>query len=45
MDGQGGSKLLGTKTHETKEIFFWGYETKLDDPDILAGKPLVAVNQ
>lgn len=42
---KGMSQLPGAKTHDLKEVFFWGYETKLDDPDILAGKPLVAVNQ
>ncbi len=42
---QGMSHLQGAKTHDLKEVFFWGTETKPDDPDILAGKPLVAVNQ
>jgi len=42
---QGMSHLPGAKTHDLKEVFFWGTETKPDDPDIQAGKPLVAVNQ
>ena len=42
---KGMSQLPGAKTHDLKEVFFWGYETNSDDPDILAGKPLVAVNQ
>ena len=42
---QGMSHLQGAKTHDLKEVFFWGTETKLDDPDVLAGKPLIAVNQ
>lgn len=42
---QGMSHLPGAKTHDLKEVFFWGTETAHDDPDILAGKPLVAVNQ
>ena len=42
---QGMSHLQGAKTHDLKEVFFWGAETKPNDPDVLAGKPLVAVNQ
>ncbi len=42
---QGMSHLQGAKTHDLKEVFFWGTETKPDDPDVLAGKPMVAVNQ
>lgn len=41
----GMSTLQGAKTHDLKEVFFWGAETAADDPDVLAGKPLVAVNQ
>lgn len=41
----GMSQLQGAKTHDLKEVFFWGTETAPDDPDLLAGKPLVAVNQ
>lgn len=42
---QGMSHLPGAKTHDLKEVFFWGTDTAADDPDLLAGKPLVAVNQ
>lgn len=41
----GMSQLQGAKTHDLKEVFFWGAETAADHPDILAGKPLVAINQ
>lgn len=41
----GMSQLQGAKTHDLKEVFFWGTETAADDPDVRAGKPLVAVNQ
>ncbi|MGH1577921.1 isopenicillin N synthase family dioxygenase [Planktotalea sp.] len=39
----GMSRLAGSKTHDLKEVFFWGAETSPKDPDL--GKPLVAVNQ
>ncbi len=42
---QGMSRLPGSKTHDLKEVFFWGTETAIDDPDVIAGKPLCAVNQ
>jgi isopenicillin N synthase-like dioxygenase len=42
---QGMSRLQGSKTHDLKEVFFWGTETSADDPDVIAGKPLCAVNQ
>lgn len=42
---QGMSRLAGARTHDLKEVFFWGLETHADDPDVAAGKPLVAVNQ
>lgn len=41
----GMSRLAGSKTHDLKEVFFWGTETAVDDADLLAGKPLVAQNQ
>ena len=41
----GMSTLQGAVTHDLKEVFFWGAETAADDPDVLAAKPLVAVNQ
>jgi len=42
---QGMSHLPGAATHDLKEVFFWGTETAADHPDVLAGKPLVAVNR
>lgn len=42
---QGMSHLAGAATHDLKEVFFWGTETDANDPDVLANKPLVAVNQ
>ena len=41
----GMSTLQGAKTHDLKEVFFWGAETAHDDPDLLAHKPLVAANR
>ncbi len=41
----GMSRLAGSKTHDLKEVFFWGTETAADDADLLAGKPMVAQNQ
>lgn len=41
----GMSRLAGSKTHDLKEVFFWGTELAADDPDVVAGKPLVAVNR
>ena len=41
----GMSKLQGAKTHDLKEVFFWGTEVAADNPDLLAGKPLVAPNK
>lgn len=41
----GMSRLQGAKTHDLKEVFFWGSDIAPDDPDLLAGKPLVAQNQ
>ena len=41
----GMSRLQGSATHDLKEVFFWGTEVASDDPDLLAGKPLVALNQ
>jgi isopenicillin N synthase-like dioxygenase len=42
---QGMSRLQGSKTHDLKEVFFWGPHTEVDDVDVLACKPLCAVNQ
>ncbi|MEO9825271.1 MAG: 2-oxoglutarate and iron-dependent oxygenase domain-containing protein [Paracoccaceae bacterium] len=41
----GMSRLAGSNTHDLKEVFFWGTEVTADDPDLLAGRPLVAPNQ
>jgi len=43
--GQGMAKLEGSKTHDAKEVFFWGWDVAVDDPDVLAGVPLVSPNQ
>ena len=42
---QGMSQLSGAKTHDLKEVFFWGTDLASDDPDILANKPLMSTNQ
>lgn len=42
---QGMSNLPGAKTHDLKEVFFWGRETAPDDPDLIEQKSLVALNQ
>ena len=41
----GMSRLQGSATHDLKEVFFWGTEVDPQNPDLLAGKPLVALNQ
>ena len=42
---EGFTRLEGSGTHDAKEVFFWGYETAEDDPDYLAGLPMVAPNR
>ena len=42
---QGMSTLDGARTHDLKEVFFWGREVATNDPDLRAGKALVAPNQ
>lgn len=42
---QGMSRMKGSATHDLKEVFFWGTEVGDDDPDLIAGHPLVAKNQ
>ena len=42
---QGLANLEGAATHDAKEGFFWGREVAPDDPDVLAGLPLVHPNQ
>ncbi len=39
------ARLEGSRTHDLKEVFFWGREVSPDDPDLRAGLPLVAMNQ
>lgn len=41
----GMSQLQGAKTHDLKEVFFWGREVAPDDPQLRAARPLVAQNQ
>ncbi|MEP3786401.1 2-oxoglutarate and iron-dependent oxygenase domain-containing protein [Ascidiaceihabitans sp.] len=43
--GQGMTHLEGAKTHDAKEVFFWGWDVDADDNDVKAGVPMVAVNQ
>ena len=43
--GQGMSRMQGSMTHDLKEVFFWGPHTEADDVDVLACKPLCAMNQ
>lgn len=42
---QGMSRLQGSATHDLKEVFFWGTEVSDDNPDLIAGHPLVAKNR
>lgn len=41
----GMSRLEGAKTHDLKEVFFWGTDIDKNDPDLAAGKPLIALNK
>jgi isopenicillin N synthase-like dioxygenase len=43
--GQGMTQLEGAKTHDAKEVFFWGWDVDADDPDVLVGVPMVFPNQ
>ena len=43
--GQGMTRLEGAKTHDAKEVYFWGWDVGDDDPDVIAGLPMVAPNQ
>ena len=43
--GQGMAQLEGSKTHDAKEVFFWGWDVKANDPDVRAGIPMVFPNQ
>ena len=42
---QGLTNLEGAATHDAKEVFFWGRDVDADDPDVVAGLPLVHPNQ
>ena len=41
--GPGMSKMAGAVTHDAKEVFFWGREVAVGDPDL--GRPMVAPNR
>ncbi len=41
---QGMTRLEGAKTHDAKEVFFWGWDVEVDDPDVRARLPMVAPN-
>lgn len=41
----GASKMRGAVTYDLKEVFFWGSQLETGDPDVLAGKPLMSINQ
>jgi isopenicillin N synthase-like dioxygenase len=41
---QGMTNLEGAKTHDAKEVFFWGWDVPDDDPDVLANLPMVSPN-
>ena len=41
----GMSRLEGSKSHDLKEVFFWGSEIAPDDPVLIERKPLVAENR
>ena len=40
---QGMTRLEGSRTHDAKEVFFWGWEIEATDPDLAL--PLVACNR
>ncbi|MDB2389986.1 isopenicillin N synthase family oxygenase [Alphaproteobacteria bacterium] len=42
---QGMANLEGSKTYDAKEVFFWGLDVADDDPDVIAGLPMVHPNQ
>jgi len=42
---QGMANLEGSKTYDAKEVFFWGFDVDDDDPDVIAGLPMVHPNQ
>ena len=40
----GDCRLPGAAATDLKEVFFWGPEAATDDPEVLAGRPLVGPN-
>ena len=42
---QGMAKLEGSKTYDSKEVFFWGWEVDPNHPDVRSGVPMVFPNQ
>ena len=40
----GDCRLPGAEATDLKEVFFWGPEAAPDDPEVLAGRPLVGPN-
>ena len=43
--GKGMTKLEGAKTHDSKEVFFWGWDVDSTDQDVVDGVPMVFPNQ
>jgi isopenicillin N synthase-like dioxygenase len=43
--GQGEARMAGATRNDLKEVFFFGRDLAADDPDVVAGVPLCAVNQ
>ena len=41
----GGAKMYDKAKVDLKESYLWGLELGLDDPDVIAGKPLMGPNQ
>ncbi|MEM7438921.1 MAG: 2-oxoglutarate and iron-dependent oxygenase domain-containing protein [Pseudomonadota bacterium] len=41
----GMTKFASAKVPDAKEVFFWGWDYAADDPDLLAGAPLMAHNK
>ena len=43
--GLGKARMHGARRPDQKEVFFWGREAGLDDPDVVANIPLCGPNQ